>query len=355
MSSRFYYGTAGSDYQTAQSDIRRQNRTQNIADLLNGLGLVAQSVGAAHRAQQAKADQSVSAQFALASLEHPDGMPTTPLGPGQEGPQQPPTPWSDVAARQLRKQDQSPAGFFATMGSLFSPQGRLDPNMALNLANASAQRANQQQDRALRERSVAADELRAQAAMTTADATANRVPAPTGLAGKQSRADKLEAEVLKRQTFLNKLNSIDPKNAEAMADYRLMAQDAKDPAYLDATALQKSIDLYSRQHQDLVNEIRQYNPGYRAGAAAPSNMAAPAISQPQQQTSRTAMDQLRDPGGSNLLGSGTFTERLASENPTIGARLKAFKQAHGLRPEQPLTDDDAVAFHVWSDQLDGGK
>ena len=75
----FAPGTAGFDIQNQRRvdhrDRQRQKRNVNVADLLNGLGVMAQQLGNARRSQEAQANEAVAAQMYGQMAANPEGAP----------------------------------------------------------------------------------------------------------------------------------------------------------------------------------------------------------------------------------------------------------------------------------------
>jgi len=279
----YAFGTAGRDESLARADLSTQTRQRNISDLLNGVGVLAQSLGAMHRYKQEQANKDVLADFYVRSLASPGGEPGAPLPEGVAGPV-PEKPW-DTAIGERMQADRKPAGgFLEGIGNFFNPTGKLEAGDAMKLADSIRNRNAQQAQAALDERKVKVDEfnaavnfkkgeygrikdmVEAAAAMKNANTAARNAGNTafqrdaTALQGEQGRADKLEARVStlnQRMAEADKLLfSKDMNAAVTMAFFSVMSGD-KDNAQMQQVA-EKALGIASPEAQrEAVKMIRK--------------------------------------------------------------------------------------------------
>jgi hypothetical protein len=231
----YAFGTAGRDEQIARSEVSDQTKQRNISDLLNGVGVLAQSLGAMHRYKQEQANKDVLADFYVRSLSSPGGE-AQPLPAGQEGPEYQ-KPW-DAAIGDKLQQGRQPAGsFLEGVGNFFNPQGKLTGDDAIKLADSIRNRQAQQAELALGERKQKVEEFTAASAFQNsqekraqdwANVGINMLQAKTAAKAAGVQQDIRDAATLKGQEDRadkndNRISSLHQRSA--MADAILANKD----------------------------------------------------------------------------------------------------------------------------------
>lgn len=188
MGNPFAPGTADADQYTARRDAGNNSQRENVYALLNGLGVIAQTVGRVHAYNQRQADQSVQAQYMSRAMDPASSAPPATMdeGPNTVDPMQRPQMGYDALQGEIRDrmrgwQQPSTLGAIGEAANPFSsPQGRLTPESAMGLLSFMGQRQAAQRDAAFKQaqlglegQRVGFEQLRAQAEQERAHGVAD--------------------------------------------------------------------------------------------------------------------------------------------------------------------------------------
>ena len=353
--SKYAFGIAAHDDEVARQDLHARTRNQNISDILNGIGVLAQSVGSAHRMAQQNANQATTASMMAGMMQYPDGMPTaqgptqaptdqpgpammgqrpgltdqsligsSPGAPMQQPAQPGSVPWASVIQRQMAQQAR-PASMMEKFGNMFnmSPQGRLDPQSAMALMQMQAQRQA--------------------AGLTTQKSQLEIEKLQQDIAGAPGQRNHIDSETLLNQAMAEKAArdpSAAPRNPEITSkDYATVSDRAeRRQAYIDAIRTKNDPTASDADREAagnrlmLVNDRESY---YDVGTL-----------QKLRQHDLALMEQLK-PGSTKSPSTSTDMspdEALVSDNgkdTEVMGLIQQFKTAH---PGMPF---DKAAFAGW--------
>lgn len=266
---KFAPGTAGYDEARDRRFRHKQVRAMNTADLLSGLGMIAQQLGNMRRARQEEANQQVMADYVGkmygggdATGAEPDFGGLPPIAAGAASPSIPSSGPQDITQDVLRSGG-GVAGGLEKLGQTFGfgqVQGRLTPSMQLQLLqaqqgikSAADEKAYRGRQEARDDRRVAADEMRAQADMINAGGKNTQGKGDSDLL--KDAANKYLDMFGRQQRIIQQINAL--KNTPSTsADMITLAGGLREAAQQDGNSMMAR--MYSDlERADLTPERRE--------------------------------------------------------------------------------------------------